>query len=542
MAYQTQPLATCKGVEIFASGTFRGKSYGVADLEEIARNFSELGPSGKALIHPPVVLGHEETQEFLEKTDLPAAAWPSRVWLKKYHDKTSGKQEAILYADLVGVPPVIAKLINSRAYRKVSPEIYDDFEDDFGNHYGMALRRIALLGGEIPQVKRLADIPLARFSERRTAAHNLLTLLGNRVEHPPVLLRLIGATHNTKRGTFSVFAEVGTMDRAALIQKLLAAMPTLAQTVIDTMTDEQLSAMVAALPAPVAPVVEPPMMMADLPREDMIADLVAAGQDPAVLEAKTDEELKALYDEMIGTATTYAEMTRDEMIAQLTAEGKDPQTLAALSDEELKAMIEPSAAPMAEIGAKRVPPQQPRQQPRPNPKKVTLQYAEQTFAEAAKLRREIAVERLKLAKQRRENKRNAAEAFCERLVLAGQIRPVDVPAYTAVLVACDDQKPAVKFSDNGKTEFLSAFEAKKRTLAKLPVVLHFGEKIKSGIGSDESAETNKVRRFAESDILRPALAASGKKPASYVDTFVAARKKNPELTAAAFGVPAEYCS
>lgn len=540
-------------MEIFATGIFRGKEYTVRDLEQIAHAFTELGPSGLNLINPPVVLGHEETQEFLEKTNLPAAAWPSRVWVEKYHDKTSGKQEAILKADFAEVPPIIAKLINTRAYRKISPEIYDNFEDDFGNQHGKALRRIVLLGGEIPQVKRLADIPLARFSERRAAAHRIMNLLGKRVANPPVLLRLIGATHNAKRNTFSVFAEVGTMDRATLVQQLLAAMPGLDQSVIDTMTDDQINALVAAAPKSAEPApTEPVAAMADVPREDMIADLVAAGQDPAQLQVMSDDDLKQLYDSMIGTtadngAAQYADMTRDEMIAQLTSEGEDPTELAAMTDEELAAMCQP-AAPMAEINppARRAGSSMPtRTAPqRQQPKKVTLQFAEQRRSSIAAqaLNREVAVERAKLAKNRRENKRMAAESFCEKLVHNGQIRPVDVPAYVTTLMQCDDQRAAVKFSEAGKTEILTSFEAKKRELLKMPQVIHFGEKIKSATGGEEAAEVNKVRRFAESDIMREGFRATGKTPAQYVHTFTEARKKNPELTAAKFGVPAEYCN
>lgn len=140
-----------RNVEIFAAGVHRGKRYTVADLNEIVRNFYRLGPKGKQQLQPPAVIGHEEAQEFLERTDIPAAAWPKRVWRKGLK----------LFADFGEMPAEIAHAINSRAYRKVSAEIYDDFQDSEGNHHGKALRRIAILGGEIPQVKSLADIPYA---------------------------------------------------------------------------------------------------------------------------------------------------------------------------------------------------------------------------------------------------------------------------------------------------------------------------------------------------------------------------------------------
>lgn len=190
-----QSLATVPGVEIFATGEFNGERWTLRDLAEIARNFNELGPSRKNLLKAPVVLGHEETQEFLERTDLPAAGWPSRVWVKPYRDPRTGAVEGILKADFAEVPAQIAGLINSRAYRKVSAEIYDDFRDDFGHSHGKALRRVSLLGGEIPKVKRLADIPLARFSESPARRAGI---------------RLVQSTRSPQRGTVFCFSEISS--------------------------------------------------------------------------------------------------------------------------------------------------------------------------------------------------------------------------------------------------------------------------------------------------------------------------------------------
>jgi hypothetical protein len=139
----------CEGVEVFKAGRYRGKRYSLRDLDDIIRNFDELGPAGLDLLQPPAVLGHEERQEFLERTDLPAAGWVKRLW----------RDGPTLMADIGGVPNDIADAIDRRLYRKVSAEIYDDFLDDDGVGHGKALRRIGILGGEIPQVKSLADIP-----------------------------------------------------------------------------------------------------------------------------------------------------------------------------------------------------------------------------------------------------------------------------------------------------------------------------------------------------------------------------------------------
>lgn len=506
---RTKPLRSVPGVEIFATGTFNGETWTLSDLAEIARNFNELGPHGKDLLKPPVVLGHEENQEFLERTDIPAAGWPSRVWVKAYRDDATGRMEGILKADFGEVPEEIAKLVDARAYRKVSSEIYDDFTDDFGISHGKALRRVSLLGGWIPKVKRLADIPLSRFGERGSG-------LGSR----RASIRFTHTTKSPRGGTTFCFSEVVSMDRTAAIAAIKAAMPNMDQVVLDGMSDEQLIALASNLPAPAAPVETPPMdtaMMADMPatREDLIAALVALGQDAAALEAMDDAGLQSLWMELTGG--TASPPTPPETQLAETPRGTTG-------------------------GGTRQPAPSGRQ-----PQKVTLQFAERyaadTLRKAQATNAALAAANRQLATRQTEQKRQTIKAFTEQLVTEGRIRPVDVPAYTTALMYLDDTRPVHKFSDSatGRTTMASAFEAKKRELAKLPVVIHFGEKLAGG-GSkpDASIETEKVRRFAESSIMATALKASGKKPENYVHAFSERLKKDPGFTAAQYGVPAEY--
>lgn len=132
-------LAEMTDIEVFEAGTYRGKTYTDADLDTILRNFNDF----KDEIKPVAILGHDEDQELLKKSGLPAAGWMESV--KKVGTK--------LLATFKDVPKVIADLVARKAYKRISSEIYNDYSGK-----GLALRRVAILGGEIPEVKTLNDI------------------------------------------------------------------------------------------------------------------------------------------------------------------------------------------------------------------------------------------------------------------------------------------------------------------------------------------------------------------------------------------------
>jgi hypothetical protein len=207
-AYDVARVDRC---EIFAEGVYRDKPYTIEQLDELIRNFDRF----RDLLQPVVVLGHEEDQTFLDRTDLPAAGIVERIW------RVDGK----LFADFAEVPVPIAQLIRSGAYRKVSIEHYDaerPFDAGDGNVYSdLILRRVALLGGEIPQVKSLADLPVPVFSY---------------VDRPLIALRPFHSSR-LRNGIAIAFSEVRTMattkaptkfaDRPAMEKALVDALPSL---------------------------------------------------------------------------------------------------------------------------------------------------------------------------------------------------------------------------------------------------------------------------------------------------------------------------
>jgi len=141
-----EAMAELKDIEIFEAGTYRGKTYTEADLDTMVKNFNEF----KAEIKPVAVIGHDENQDLLKQSGLFSAGWMES--LKKIGSK--------LVASFKDVPKVLADLIGKGAFKRISSEVYNDY-----NGKGLALRRVAILGGDIPEVKTLQDIA-ALYAEK----------------------------------------------------------------------------------------------------------------------------------------------------------------------------------------------------------------------------------------------------------------------------------------------------------------------------------------------------------------------------------------
>lgn len=135
-----------KGVEIFATGKWNGDEYTQEDLDKMIEAFNEK------VIEPPVKLGHDDHQNILKNSGLPAAGWVERLYRR-------GEK---LLADIKQVPKKIAELIKAGAYKKVSSEILWNYEIN-GKVYPRVLNAVAFLGAAVPAVTSLKDI-LANYS------------------------------------------------------------------------------------------------------------------------------------------------------------------------------------------------------------------------------------------------------------------------------------------------------------------------------------------------------------------------------------------
>lgn len=136
-------MAELKGVEIFGEGTWNGNDITGDMLTNIVAAFNAT----KDFVKPVLKLGHNNSQELLQKDGLPAAGWVSNVYIR-------GKK---LLADFIDIPDKIYELIKRKAYRKVSVEIFSGYSFD-GKIYPNLLGAVALLGADLPAVMTLSDI------------------------------------------------------------------------------------------------------------------------------------------------------------------------------------------------------------------------------------------------------------------------------------------------------------------------------------------------------------------------------------------------
>jgi hypothetical protein len=139
LAYETVDV---DGVEIFKSGTWNGDKYTDEDLDEMVCAHNEIG----AKLKPYVKLGHDNGQALLQKDGYPSAGWIKKLY----------RTGNTLFADLGSVPKKIKSLIDSKAYGRISPEIYWNAEIG-GKKYKRAVKAMALLGGNTPAVTELND-------------------------------------------------------------------------------------------------------------------------------------------------------------------------------------------------------------------------------------------------------------------------------------------------------------------------------------------------------------------------------------------------
>ena len=137
-------FASLKDIQIFATGKWNGHTITKKILDGMVDTFKAIGSK----VQPYLKLGHNEEQTLLQKDGLPAAGWVTNL-------KRVGET---LVADFADVPKVIADLIEKKAYKRISSEVYSKYEDGDGTRYANVLRAVALLGGDTPAVNCLADV------------------------------------------------------------------------------------------------------------------------------------------------------------------------------------------------------------------------------------------------------------------------------------------------------------------------------------------------------------------------------------------------
>jgi len=146
---ETQEIS---GIEIFSTGFHGGQQFTVDDLDLIVKNFDLL----KDEVKPPNKLGHGKSQPLLAEAELPSAGWITR--LKRVGSK--------LIADFSDVPNQIARIIKNKGYKRVSVELYNNYQAQSGKRHGLVLKALAFLGGTAPEVKNLKDMDALYADEK----------------------------------------------------------------------------------------------------------------------------------------------------------------------------------------------------------------------------------------------------------------------------------------------------------------------------------------------------------------------------------------
>jgi hypothetical protein len=468
--------ARLRGVEIFAAGTHRGKTYSKADLDQMVGNFRKYSSGGQPALRVPAVIGHEEDQEYLERSDLPAAGWCERVY----------REGPKLKADFGDVPAKVTRLLKGKAYRTVSSEVYDAVPDGLpgAGTPGKMLRRVAFLGGEIPQVKSLADIPTPE-EHRDKSKYEAVPLKFS--EARPFL-----------------FAEDSLMDRAAMLKEL-----------------EQMGFSADAFPE-----VVPDATLAEILR------VYSAQQEEEPTEEMPEEEKKAMGEAYAAKCMKYRSWAEtcghkfdDTPAAAMPAAGGNTTDGANVmaADGNVSNFTPPAAAP----------------------KKVThtMQFSEEQIKSVAKLaadeiRKELGGVKDKVAElDKFAEKRVAAEkqatikARLDTLVQLGKVLPVEIDAGLAEDLYGLDALAVHKFSEGGKEVPMTRLDHAFKTLEARPNLVQFGERAKSRANGNTSEDAELAKLDAHFEQFSEGFKRNGITADKLKAGFKAERGRKPQLTA-----------
>lgn len=128
------------GVEIFATGVWKGKKIITKDLEQMARNHAKLSK-----IRIPLKFGHNDEQKITD--GQPALGWVTG--LRVVNNK--------LVADFEQVPEIVHAAIKAGRYDRVSSEVLFGIKAG-DEELGTVLIGVALLGADLPVVSDLEGL------------------------------------------------------------------------------------------------------------------------------------------------------------------------------------------------------------------------------------------------------------------------------------------------------------------------------------------------------------------------------------------------
>lgn len=488
---------TLEDVEVFAAGEHRpGREYTRADLDRMCANFDAASAGDRPRLRIPAVIGHSEEQSLLKDTGLPAAAWVTRLRRKGLS----------LFADMADVPDAVAALIRSKRYRTVSAEVYDQPPKGVPGK-GCMLRRVAFLGGEIPEVKGLADIPMPRlqsYSESEPA----------RLDAPRRSMLRSSFTRQVRPGVFHCFSEVvpmepdemdgaggvATMDEAPepmsredMVQRL--GVHGVDADALEGCPDDALAEMLRVLDSQ--------------PEEGLEPD----GDEPAPAPAEPAMgDMPPPEDEDGKKAAPFAEpegMSKDEAMDLYTQHKMHAEKCRKYADSlPAGGQVDIMTQPMKPMGGDK------------DKKKGAMDEAEQFAERLIRKIRSATAEASKFSEQGR------IDATLDRLQQAGKVSPGERQAERETMLVLASIPTVHKFSEGGESNLLDRYV---RRLERRPSM--FSEAVRDG-GEPESGGEAVVaqhyERFSET------FKAGGETKAVFVGRFKKAKEARPQLTGERF--------
>lgn len=426
----------------------------------------------------PAVLGHDEGQ--------PAYGVAVKAW--REGDK--------LKADIVNIPGDVASAIKAGGYFQTSAEVYDDTgEAGLPAGGGCMLRRIALLGSDIPQVKTLADLPkpgptgdlrgveifaCGTHRGQRYTEKDLDAIVKNFERYSAPAVKFSNGQLRHKIVLYRKHSEVA-MDRQRIIDALVAAGMDMAKA--NALDDATLEALQPVCENKMPGSQAPEMMADDADVDDALPPVADDVQTPAA-----DAPATPVPDE---AAADSPEFDRTSIIAQLVGKGLDPNELNALSDDDLKMRLQQVNATESPDGVSAngedTVPDAPVTTPGAQPdigvapqklsKMSAKKYAEQ---QVSALHQQLQAAKAQidktLAQSARDVKLAKFEAFKERLRGEGRLVPaLEEAGLLDDFVETLDHSTVKKFGEKKRTQF----DMLQELLSKLPRVVKFGETVKS---------------------------------------------------------------
>jgi hypothetical protein len=487
-----------KGLRMFAAGKARGQDWTESDIDDMARNARNYGH----LVRPTVVIGHEEVQPLADgmpatveqNTGQPAFGRVVNLRKEKAPDGT------FLTGDLRDVPYWLAKAIAGKSYIDRSVELYDEPPDGLKSAKGPVVRRLALLGGELPQIKNLGQMPDPEpqaFSELVIAA-------------PRRALRAVGdERRRDHKGRF--FRVMRFSEAPVKTCKKYSALSDKTKGTFKRFADSP----------------ESPAVPDGVSRQDMLDTLADYGVDTSAegIANLPDAGLAEIVRVLSSTARA------DEPAPPQSQMADDPA--ATTATPPLPAVPTPTADMSAGAG-----------QGGAQPTSVTVKFNEETQkAIDAAVAKAIAGVGGKLATIEKtaddrlaDEKKAGIQSFVERMVKEGKVLAAARPSLIEQGMLQDAAK-VHKFSDGVSQTPLDRW---KKTIEDGPVILSFAERMKvgagdtAGTGDPAAVEVAKVQKFCERPEVASGFAKIGINAAKKVEEFKALQKKDPTYTAERF--------